>query len=177
LPAKPDSGTKTSKSCSPRATRGMCWNDIERWTSFRLSTNRSAWQTWRGACGQSCTKRKIHKRNVRLRPPSPVIATTSSTRRRVAKCQTRTSRTQFEMREVVNRDGFARSTGVQFRLQRLLVTPHDVYGLLAAVAPRNRYGLGGATRHIRSVRRYDSRRVSMCPIPGNIVGIGVTNIV
>jgi Histidine kinase-, DNA gyrase B-, and HSP90-like ATPase/Response regulator receiver domain/His Kinase A (phospho-acceptor) domain len=59
LAREPDSVTKTSKFCSPRATRGMCWNDIERWTSFRSSTNLSACQTWRGVCGQSCRRRKI----------------------------------------------------------------------------------------------------------------------
>jgi hypothetical protein len=50
----------------------------------------------------------------------------------------------------------------------LLVAPHDTYGLLFALTPRNRYGLRGAARHIWSFGRYDNRRVSMCPIPGNI---------
>jgi len=39
--------------------------------------------------------------------------------------------------------------------------------------PRNRYGLRGAARHIWSFRRCDSRRISMCPIPGNIICIRV----
>jgi CheY-like chemotaxis protein len=74
LPAKPDSGTKTSKFCSPRATRGMCWSDIEPWTSFRSSINLSACQTWRGACGQSCRRRKILVATFVLFGNAPIVA-------------------------------------------------------------------------------------------------------
>jgi hypothetical protein len=54
----------------------------------------------------------------------------------------------------------------------LSVAPHDVDGLLR-VAPRNRYGLGGAARHIGAVGRRDSRRIAMRPVPGNVICIGV----
>ena len=47
----------------------------------------------------------------------------------------------------------------------------DIHGLLFAVMPGNRYRLRGTARHIGSFRRRDSRRVSMCPIPGNIIGV------
>jgi hypothetical protein len=58
----------------------------------------------------------------------------------------------------------------------LSVAPHDTYGLVSAVMPRKRYGLRGAARHIGSVRRCDGRRISMGPIPGNILCIRVMNI-
>jgi hypothetical protein len=57
-----------------------------------------------------------------------------------------------------------------------LVAPHDIYGLLFAATPRNRYGLRGAAWHIWPVGRCDSRRISMCPIPGNIICICVADI-
>jgi hypothetical protein len=58
----------------------------------------------------------------------------------------------------------------------LSVAPRDTYGLLFAVVPGDRYGLGWAARHIGSVRRGDSRRKPMCPIPGNIICIRVMGI-
>lgn len=58
----------------------------------------------------------------------------------------------------------------------LSVAPHDIDGLLSAVTSRNRYGLRGAARHIRPIGRRDSRRISMRPIPGNIVCVGVMHI-
>jgi hypothetical protein len=58
----------------------------------------------------------------------------------------------------------------------LLVAPHDIYGLLSAVMPKNRYGLCGAAWHIRPVRRRDSGWIPMCPIPGNIIGICLMDI-
>jgi hypothetical protein len=58
----------------------------------------------------------------------------------------------------------------------LSVAPHDIDGLISAVLPRNRYGLRGAARHIGPVGRYDGGRISMGPIPGNIIGIGLTDI-
>jgi len=59
----------------------------------------------------------------------------------------------------------------------LSVAPHDTDGLVFAVIPTgNRYGLRGATLHIGSFRRRDSRRISMRPIPGNIRGLRVTDI-
>jgi hypothetical protein len=54
--------------------------------------------------------------------------------------------------------------------------PHDADGLLFAVTPGKRYVLGGAARHIGSVRRCDHRWKSMGPIPGHIIGGGVTDI-
>jgi hypothetical protein len=58
----------------------------------------------------------------------------------------------------------------------LSVAPRDIDGLLGAVTPGNRYGLRGAARDIGPVRRCDSRRESMCPIPGNIVCLRVMDI-
>jgi hypothetical protein len=57
----------------------------------------------------------------------------------------------------------------------LSVAPHHSDGLVPAAAG-NRYGFGGAARHIGSVRRNDSRRKSMCPIPGNVIRSGITDI-
>lgn len=71
---------------------------------------------------------------------------------------------------------FRRGTRRERRRLRALIASHDVDGLLFAVAPRNRYGLRGAALHIGSFRRRDSRRKSMRPIPGNIIGVGVTDI-
>jgi hypothetical protein len=48
--------------------------------------------------------------------------------------------------------------------------------LSLAVTPGNRGGLRGAARHIGPVRRRDDRRISMGPIPGNIIGRCVTDI-
>jgi hypothetical protein len=62
------------------------------------------------------------------------------------------------------------------RRRRALVAPRDTYGLPFAVVPRHRYVLRGAARHIWSFRRRDSRRISMCPIPGNIMFIRVMDI-
>src|ERR1700730_15439256 len=56
------------------------------------------------------------------------------------------------------------------RPRRILVTPHDIDGLSLAVTPGNRGGLRGAARHIGAVRTRDDRRISMGPIPGNIIG-------
>ena len=58
----------------------------------------------------------------------------------------------------------------------LSVAPHDIDGLLFAVTSGNRYGLRGAARHIGPIGRRDIRRISMCPIPGNIVRVGVMRI-
>src|SRR6266481_8466553 len=58
----------------------------------------------------------------------------------------------------------------------LSVAPRDIDGLLGAVTPGNRYGLRGAARDIGPVGRRDSRRESMCPIPGNIVCLRVMDI-
>jgi hypothetical protein len=58
----------------------------------------------------------------------------------------------------------------------LSVAPYDIYGMLSAVIARNRYGLRGTARHIGSFGRRDGRRKSMCPIPGNIMRIGVMDI-
>jgi hypothetical protein len=75
---------------------------------------------------------------------------------------------------------FARPVGLNppYRMSRqlLLVAPHDTYGLLSAVTPGNRDGLGGAARHIGSFRWCDRRRISMCPIPGNIICIRLMDI-
>ena len=57
------------------------------------------------------------------------------------------------------------------------VAPRDVDGLLGAATPGNRYGLRGAARHIGAIRRRDGRRISMGPVPGNIVCVGVTDVV
>jgi hypothetical protein len=57
------------------------------------------------------------------------------------------------------------------------VAPHDIDGLLRTAAPANRHGLRAAARHIGSIGRHDGRRISMRPIPGDIIGIGVTDIV
>ena len=68
----------------------------------------------------------------------------------------------------------------RFRCDRLdvplSVAPHDIDGLLSAVTSGNLYGLRGAARHIGPIRRRDSRRISMGPIPGNIVCIDVMHI-
>ena len=60
--------------------------------------------------------------------------------------------------------------------RRLSVAPHDGDALLSAAASGHDNGLRGATRHIGPVGRYDIRRISMRPIPGNIIRIGVTDI-
>ena len=57
-----------------------------------------------------------------------------------------------------------------------LVAPHDIDGLFFTVAPGNRHGLLGATRHIRPVGRYDLRWKSMYPVPGDIIRVGVMDI-
>jgi hypothetical protein len=58
----------------------------------------------------------------------------------------------------------------------LLITPHDIDGALSAVTPGNRYGFRTAARHIGAIGRRDRRRISMCPIPGNIICIGGVGI-
>ena len=62
------------------------------------------------------------------------------------------------------------------QLENASVAPHDIDGLFFTVAPGNRHGLLGATRHIRPVGRYDLRWKSMYPVPGNIIRIGVMDI-
>src|SRR6185437_1977748 len=60
----------------------------------------------------------------------------------------------------------------------LLVAPNDVdiRGLPFPVLPRNRHGLRGAIRHIRSCRGRDIRRETMHRIPGDIIRVGVMDI-
>ena len=58
----------------------------------------------------------------------------------------------------------------------LSVAPHDTYGLLFAVASGNGDALRWTTRDVWSFRRYNIRWKSMCPIPGNIVSVGVMHI-
>jgi hypothetical protein len=60
-------------------------------------------------------------------------------------------------------------------LQRSIAT-HDIDGLVCAVMAGNCYGLRRALRHIGPVGRRHSRRISVCPIPGNVIGIGVMDI-
>ena len=56
------------------------------------------------------------------------------------------------------------------------VAPHDAYRLLLSITSKNRHRLRWAARHIWSFGRRYSRGISMCPIPGNIVRIGVVHI-
>jgi hypothetical protein len=56
------------------------------------------------------------------------------------------------------------------------VAPHHVDGPVSAIAPGDRYGLRGATRHIGPIGGCDRRRISMGPIPGNIICIGGADI-
>src|SRR5271156_2822520 len=56
------------------------------------------------------------------------------------------------------------------------VAPRDTDGLLCAAMPGNRDSLGGAARRIGPCRGGDSRRTSMCPIPGNIIGASCVDI-
>jgi hypothetical protein len=56
------------------------------------------------------------------------------------------------------------------------VAPYDIDGLLLAVTSGNRDGLRGATRHIGSITGGDRRRISVRPIPGHVMGIGVVHI-
>ena len=63
------------------------------------------------------------------------------------------------------------------RVQFLSVAPHDVDGLLRAATAGNSDALRRATQHIRPVGRRDIWRKAMGPIPGNIVGGGVADIV
>ena len=96
-------------------------------------------------------------------------------RARSEKCRARASRTRLET--AVNRDGFSQFSRrpISSRVP-LSVAPHDTYGLLFAVMPGHRHVLGGAARHIRSLRRRHCRRISMCPVPGNIISICVMDI-
>jgi hypothetical protein len=86
--------------------------------------------------------------------------------------------TQFEMREAVKRDGLSHFNRHLISSQgRLSIAPHDIYGVLFAVMPAgNRDGLRGAARHIWASRRCDNRRISMGPIPGNIISMRGTDI-
>lgn len=56
------------------------------------------------------------------------------------------------------------------------IAPHDAYGTLTAVMSGNGYGFRGTTRHIGAIGRDDHRRISMCPIPGNIILVRVLNL-
>jgi hypothetical protein len=56
------------------------------------------------------------------------------------------------------------------------VAPDNIDGLLLAATPGNRDGFRRTARHIGSIGRGDRRRISMGPIPGNVMGIGVMNI-
>lgn len=58
----------------------------------------------------------------------------------------------------------------------VLVAPDDIHGLLSAALPGDRYGLLGAFGHICSFRRYDGWRISVCPIPRNIICVSVMHI-
>ena len=62
------------------------------------------------------------------------------------------------------------------RLGAPLITPHDIDGPLPAVASRNGDGLRGAALHIGTVGRCHHRWKAMRPIPGNILGVGVTDV-
>ena len=53
----------------------------------------------------------------------------------------------------------------------MLEALRDIYGLSFTVMPRHRYGLRGTAWHIWSIGRCDNRRISMCPIPGNIIRV------
>lgn len=68
-------------------------------------------------------------------------------------------------------------SGAKARLGRL-IAPRDIHadGFLGAFTPRDLDGLPGAFLYIRPVGRCDSRWESMCPIPRDIVGVGVTDI-
>jgi hypothetical protein len=56
------------------------------------------------------------------------------------------------------------------------VAPGDVYSVISAATARNRYGLIGTARRIGTIRRYDVRRISMRPIPGNIICVCVVDV-
>jgi hypothetical protein len=71
--------------------------------------------------------------------------------------------------------GAALATGRYVRCE--LVAPRDIDGLLGAATPGNLHGLRGAARNIGSIGRHDGRRISMGPVPGNIVRIGVVDVV
>jgi len=67
---------------------------------------------------------------------------------------------------------------------RFLSAANHIYGLVFAVSARNRHGLPGAAGHIghRWRRRFRSvgkktRRISVCPIPGNVIFVGVIYVV
>jgi hypothetical protein len=60
--------------------------------------------------------------------------------------------------------------------EKALVAPHHIDGALSAVTRGNRYGFRAAARHIGPIGGRDSRRISMGPIPGNIIGVGVMDI-
>jgi Transposase DDE domain len=70
-------------------------------------------------------------------------------------------------------DEAVKNSGVGKSAKVVLVAPDDIYSLLFAAFPDNRYGLLGTLGHICSFRRYDGRRISVCPIPGNIICIRV----
>jgi hypothetical protein len=79
-------------------------------------------------------------------------------------------------RRLLGQSGLWQAVRQQIYEFTALVAPHDGYGLLCAVSPRNRHDLRGAARHVRTLGRYDSRRIPMCPIPGNVICIGVAHI-
>src|SRR6266478_3545552 len=67
---------------------------------------------------------------------------------------------------------------------RLLSAANHIDGLVFAVSAGNRHGLPGAAGHIghrwrRWLRRAleKTRRISVCPIPGNIKFVGVIYVV
>jgi hypothetical protein len=60
-------------------------------------------------------------------------------------------------------------------LQRSIAT-HDIDGLVCAVMAGNCYGLRRAFRHIGPVGRRHSRRISVRPIPGDIICVGMMDI-
>ena len=51
----------------------------------------------------------------------------------------------------------------------LSVAPHHADGLVLAVTAADGHILGGAARHIGALRRCHRRRITMRPIPGNVV--------
>jgi hypothetical protein len=57
-----------------------------------------------------------------------------------------------------------------------LITARDADGLVSAVASGNGDGFGRAARHVGPVGRGDRRRISMRPIPGDILRIGVVHV-
>jgi hypothetical protein len=66
---------------------------------------------------------------------------------------------------------------------RFLLAANDRYGLVFAVFSRNRYGLRRTAGHIGYGWRRRSRRagkktgrIPVCPIPGNIIFVGVIYI-